>query len=315
MFAMDEYTNRIAFGKAVYRVMERDENVIAMAGDTGKSMGLGPAEKAFPNRALNVGIAEQNMINMAAGMASLGYQVFATSHAPFVTLRVMEQIRTFVCYPKLNVKIAGGIAGLSAGEEGATHQGFEDVGLMRILPNMTVVVPADSASTEVIVEEMAKHQGPAYIKLGKNVLPKVFDTNYQFVFGKANYLREGADVTIICNGIMVSRSLLAAEKLANEGIQARVLEMPCVKPFDIEAVVKSASDTGAIVSAEDHTVIGGLGSAVAEALSETLPTPVVRVGLRDVFTQSGAHDVLLDYYGMAVEDLVNAVQKAIKIKK
>jgi transketolase len=315
MFAMDEYTNRKAFGNAVYRIMKRDENVIAMAGDTGKSMGLGPAEQEFPTRALNVGIAEQNMINMAAGLASLGYLVFATSHTPFATLRVMEQIRTFVCYPKLNVKIAGGIGGLSAGEEGATHQGPEDVGLMRILPNMTVVVPADCASTEVITEEIAKHNGPAYIKLGKNAFPKIFNTNYQFKLGKANYLREGDDVTIICNGIMVSRTLLAAEKLANEGIKTRILEMPCIKPIDFEAIVKCASDTGAVVTAEDHTVIGGLGSAVAEVLSEMLPTPVIRVGLKDVFAQSGAHDVLLDHYGMAIEDLVNAAKKAIQMKK
>jgi transketolase len=315
MFEFDEYPNRIAFGKTVHRIMERDENIIAMAGDTGKSMGFGPAMEAFPKRALNVGIAEQNMVNMAAGMASLGYQVFITSHAPFATLRVMEQIRTFVCYPKLNVKIAGGIAGLSGGEEGATHQGIEDVGLMRLLPNMTVLIPADYCSTEVIMEQIAKHNGPAYIKLGKDKLPKVFDANYQFELGKAHYLREGADVTIICNGIMVSRTLLAAEKLANEGIQARILEMPCIKPLDVEAIVKCASDTGAIVTAEDHTIIGGLGSAVTEALSETLPTPVMRIGLRDVFAQSGPHDVLLDYYGMGVDDLVSAAKQAIQMKK
>jgi transketolase len=315
MFKLDEYPNRRAFGDAVYRLMKRDENVIAMAGDTGKSMGFTPAMQEFPKRALNVGIAEQNMVNMAAGMATLGYSVFVTSHAPFITLRVMEQIRTFVCYPNLNVKIAGGVGGLSGGEEGATHQGLEDIGLMRILPNMTVLVPADFCSTEVMVEEIAKHGGPAYIRLGRNPLPKLFDANYQFVIGKANFLREGADVTIICNGIMVSRTLLAAEKLANEGIQARVLEMPCVKPLDVEAVVKCASDTGAIVTAEDHMISGGLGSAVTETLSETLPTPVVRIGLKDVFSQSGAHDVLLDYYGMGIADLVKAVKKAIQMKK
>jgi transketolase len=315
MFTMDQYSNRVAFGNAVCRVMGRDENVVALAGDTGKSMGFGPAEKAYPRRALNVGIAEQNMINMAAGLASLGYLVFATSHAPFATMRVLEQIRTFLCYPKLNVKIAGGIGGLSAGEEGATHQGFEDAGLMRILPNMTVLVPADCASTEVITEELAKHNGPAYLKLGKNAFPKIFDADYQFELGKANYLREGADVTIICNGIMVHRTLMAAEQLANEGIQARILEMPCIKPLDVEAVVKCASDTGAIVTAEDHTIIGGLGSAVAETLSGTYPTPVVRVGLQDVFAQSGAYDVLLDHYGMAVADLVEAAKQAMRMKQ
>jgi transketolase len=315
MFELDKYPNREAFSRAMYRVMERNENVIAMAGDTSKSMGFDRAMRTFPKRVLNVGIAEQNMINMAVGMASIGYLVFATSHAPFATLRVMEQIRTFVCYPKFNVKIAGGIAGLSGSEEGVTHQGTEDVALMRILPNMTVVVPADSCSTEVIVEEIAKHDGPAYIRLGKNPLPKVFDANYQFVPGKANFLREGNDVTIICNGSMVSRTLLAAKKLANDGIQARVLEMPCVKPIDVEAIVKCASDTGAIVSAEEHTIIGGLGSAIAETLSEVFPTPLVRVGLKDVFAESGDQKILMDHYGMAVEDLISAAKKSIRMKK
>jgi transketolase len=314
MFKLDEYPNRIAFGKTLYRIMERDTNVVAMAGDTGKSMGFSPAMEAFPNRALNVGIAEQNMINMAAGMASLGYLVFTTSHAPFATLRVMEQIRTFVCYPNLNVKIVGGIAGLSGSEEGVTHQGIEDIALMRILPNMRVFVPADSSSTEVITEKIAKHNGPAYIRLGKNPLPKVFDANYQFVPGKANLLQEGDDVTIICNGSMVSRTLIAAKKLTNDGIQARVLEMPCVKPIDIEAIVKCASDTNAIVTAEEHTIIGGLGSAVTEVLSEILPTPVIRVGLKDAFAESGDQNILMDHYGMAIEDLINAAKKAVQMK-
>jgi transketolase len=314
MFQLDEYPNSKAFGRAIYRVMERNENVIAMAGDTGTRIGLGPAMQAFPNRVLNVGIAEQNMVNMAAGLASLGYLVFVTSHTPFVTLRVMDQIRSFVCYPNFNVKIAGGMAGLSAGMNGVTHQGIEDVTLMRVLPNMTVVVPADFCSTNVITEEIARHDGPAYIRVGGR-LPKVFDANYQFVIGKANFLREGTDLTFICNGAMVSRTLWAAEQLANEGIKARVLEMPCVKPIDVEAIVKCASDTRAIVTAEEHTIIGGLGGAVAEVLGEVFPTPLVRIGIKDVFTQSGKPDILRDHYGMAIMDLVSAAKKAIQMKE
>jgi transketolase len=316
MIKLDEYPNREAFGRALHRIMERNENVVAMAADTCKWMGLSLAMQAFPNRVLNVGIAEQNMINMAAGMALLGNLVFAGTYGPFVTLRVMEQIRTFICYPNLNVKIVGGLSGLSNGMEGVTHQGLEDVALMRILPNMTVIVPADSCSTEVITEEIAKHKGPTYIRWGHNsLLPKVFDTNYQFVLGKANFLREGTDLTIICNGTMVGRALLATDELSNEGISARVLEMPCVKPIDTEAIVKCASDTGAIVTAEEHTIIGGLGSAVAEVLCEVFPTPLVRVGINDVFTDSGEQNFLMDKFGMAIEDLINAAKTAIQMKK
>jgi transketolase len=313
MFELDDYPNSEAFGRTIYNLMSRDENVIAMAGDTDKTMRFGPAMQAFPNRALNVGIAEQNMVNMAVGMASLGYMVFVTSHTPFITLRVMDQIRSFVCYPNFNVKIAGGIAGLSAGMQGVTHQGLEDIALMRILPNMTVVVPADFCSTKVITEEIAKKYGPAYIKVGGQS-PKVFDTNYRFIIGKANFLREGTDLTFICNGVMVSRTLMAVQSLASEGIQARVLEMPCVKPIDTDAIIKCAIDTRAIVTAEEHTIIGGLGGAVAEVLSEKFPTPLVRVGIQDVFTQCGNPDALRDYYGMAIADLASAAHKAIQIK-
>jgi transketolase len=315
MYILDECQNQESFGRAVYQILERDENVIAMSGDTVNVIGLKMAMQTFPNRVFNVGIAEQNMINMAAGMASLGFMVFATSHAPFVTIRAIEQIRTFVCYPNFNVKIVGGMAGLSAGTDGVTHQGLEDVALMRTLPNMTVLVPADACSTKVITEEIAKHTGPAYIRVAKNFQPKIFDINYQFVFGKANFLREGNDMTIICNGAMVSRTLMAAEKLANEGINARILEMPCVKPIDVEAIVKCASDTGAIVTAEEHTIIGGLGGAVAEVLSETFPTPLVRVGRKDVFMETGEQDILMDHYGMAINDLIDAAKKAVQMKK
>jgi transketolase len=315
MFELDKHSIPEAFGKVLHRVMGRNENVIAMAADTGKVIGFIPAMQAFPNRALNVGISEQNMINMASGMATLGNLVFAATYGPFATLRVMEQIRNFICYPNLNVKIVGGLSGLSNEMEGVTHHGLEDIALMRILPNMTVLVPADSCSTEVITEEITKHHGPAYIRLGHKPLPKVFDNNYQFMIGKANFLREGTDVTIICNGAMVIRSLLAAEQLANEKVQARVLEMPCVKPIDIEAIMKCAGDTGAIVTAEEHTIIGGLGSAVAEVLSETLPTPLIRVGLKDIFTETGEHNIMMDHYGMAIADLVNEAKKAIQLKK
>jgi transketolase len=315
MYKLDECQNQEAFGRAVYQILERNENVIAMTGDTVSTTGFKMAMQTFPNRVFNVGIAEQNMINMAAGMASLGYLVFASSHAPFVSLRAIEQIRTFVCYPNFNVKIAGGMAGLSAGTDGVTHQGLEDVALMRTLPNMTVLVPADACSTKVIIEEIAKHSGPAYIRVAKNFQPKVFDVNYQFMLGKANFLREGNDMTIICNGAMVSRTLIAAEKLTNEGINVRVLEMPCVKPIDVEAIVKCASDTGAIVTAEEHTIIGGLGGAVAEVLSETFPTPLVRVGRKDVFLETGEQDILMDHFGMAIKDLIDAAKKVIQMKK
>ena len=315
MINMYKISTRDAFGNALLRIAEENENVIAIAADTGKSMGYSPMEKKFPERVINIGIAEQNMMTAAAGLASVGNLVFAASYAPFTCMRACESVRTFIAYPNLNVKIVGGLGGLSGNVEGVTHQGLEDIGIMRCIPNMTIVVPADAASTEVIVEEVARNYGPAYIRLGRGPVPKVFDENYKFQIGKANIVKEkGKDATIICNGVMVSRSIEAEKILSEKGYDVKLIEMPCVKPIDSESIINAAKETGAVITVEEHNIIGGLGSAVAEVLGENMPVLLKRVGIKDVFTESGPHDKLLDKYGLAIEDIVYAVEETIKSK-
>lgn len=314
MYKMDAITTREAFGNAMYRVAQKDEMVAAVSADTPKSLGFGKMMQAYPERAINCGIAEQNMMAMAAGMAAEGYLTFAASYGTFTCMRALEQFRTFVAYPNLNVKVAGGMAGLSGGVEGVTHQSIEDIGIMRSIPNCVVVVPADAAATEVVTEEIARHYGPAYIRLGRGKSATVFDENYHFEIGKANLLTEGTDVTIICCGSMVRRCIDARERLATEGIQARLLEMPCIKPIDKEAILQAARETGAIVTAEENTIVAGLGGAVAEVLSEEYPVLMKRIGVKDVFAESGELGDLLDAYGMSVEDVMQAARELVHRK-
>lgn len=314
MYKMDAVTTREAFGNAMYRVAEKNEMVAAISADTPKSLGFGKMMKKYPDRAINCGIAEQNMMAMAAGMAAEGYLTFAASYGTFTCMRALEQFRTFVAYPNLNVKVAGGMAGLSGGVEGVTHQSIEDIGIMRSIPNCVVAVPADAAATEVITEELARHYGPAYIRLGRGKSATVFDENYHFEIGRANLLAEGTDVTIICCGSMVRRCIDARERLEALGIQARLIEMPCIKPIDKEAILKAARETGAIVTAEENTIIAGLGGAVAEVLGEEYPVPMKRIGVKDVFAESGELSDLLDAYGMSVEDVVEAAQGLVQRK-
>ena len=316
MYEMDKITTRDAFGAAMFRVAQENERVVAISADTTKSLGFGAMMEAFPERAINCGIAEQNMMDMAAGIASEGYLTFAASYGTFTCMRALEQFRTFVAYPNLNVKVAGGMAGLSGGAEGVTHQSIEDLAIMRSIPNCTVVVPADAAATEVITEEVARHYGPAYIRLARVKSPKVFRyDSYHFEIGKANLMREGTDVTVICCGSMVRRCIDACERLEAEGIRVRLLEMPCIKPIDKEAILKAARETRAIVTAEEGSIIGGLGGAVAEILGEEYPTPMKRVGIHDVFGESGELEELMDAYGMSVEDVMEAVKELLEKKE
>lgn len=314
MLEIDQETTRAAFGKTVLMLARKNDKIFAISNDALPNMGLGPMLKEFPNRTLNLGIAEQNTMGVAAGLAATGMTVVVGEYAVFSTMRSVEQFRTFIAYPNLNVKVSGGMGGLSAAGEGVTHMGLEDVGIMRLFPNTIVTVPADAVSTRLITEAILKVYGPAYIRLGKGLYYKVFDESYRFVIGKANLLVEGYDATIITNGPMVYRSLEAYRKLKNEGIQVRVLEMPCVKPIDEEAILSAAQETGAIITAEDHTIIGGLGGAVAEILSEQCPTIMKRLGIRDVFPESGDHDDLMDKYGLAISDVVTAVKEVIAKK-
>jgi transketolase len=274
---------------------------------------MGPMAKEYPDRVFNVGIAEQNMMSIAAGMAATGMRVFAGSYAPFTCMRACEQVRTFIAYPNLNVTVVGGMGGLSGAVDGVTHQGLEDIGIIRTIPNMKILVPADAAAVAAITKAIVKEEGPAYLRLGKGPVRKVFDENYQFQMGKANALcDDGNDATVICNGVMVARVLEARQILMEKGYKLKVIEMPCVKPLDTEAVIQAAKATKVVITVEDHQIIGGLGSAVAETLSENCPVRLKRMGIADVFTESARHDQLLDKYGLAVEDIVKTVSSMVK---
>jgi transketolase len=313
MFTMDKISTRDAFGQTLLRIAAENPNVIAIGADTTKSMSMNIMEKEYPDRVFNIGIAEQNMMAAAAGMAATGMQVYAGSYAPFTCMRAVEQVRTFIAYPNLDVKVIGGMGGLSGGIDGTTHQGLEDIGIMRTIPNMKVLVPADAASTAVITAAMAKDYGPAYLRLGKGAVRKVFDKNYRFEMGKANVLHDdGNDAAVICNGVMVARVLEARQILMEKGYKLKVIEMPCVKPLDAETVTKAAQATGVVITVEDHQIIGGLGSAVAETLSEGCPVRLKRMGVADVFTESAPHDELLDKYGLAVADIVKTVEAIVR---
>jgi transketolase len=312
MFTMDKISTREAFGQVLLRISEENPNVVAVGADTTKSMCMGLMEEKYPGRVFNVGIAEQNMMAVAAGLAATGMRVFAGSYAPFTCMRACEQVRTFIAYPNLNVTIVGGMGGLSGATEGVTHQGLEDIGIMRTIPNMKILVPADAAATAAITAALAKEDGPVYLRLGKGPVPQVFNEDYQFQMGKANILSDdGADAAVICNGAAVARVLEARQILAEKGYKLKVIEIPCVKPLDHETVIGAAQATGVVITVEDHNIIGGLGSAVAETLSENYPVRLKRMGITDIFTESGPHDELLDKYGLSVANIVKTVETMV----
>jgi transketolase len=314
MFPMDKISTRAAFGQTLARIAAENPDVIAIGADTTKSLSMNFMEEKYPDRVFNIGIAEQNMMAVAAGMAATGMQVYAGSYAPFTCMRAVEQVRTFIAYTNLDVKVIGAMGGLSGAIDGTTHQGLEDIGIMRTIPNMKILVPADAASTAVITAALAKDYGPAYLRLGKgSPVCKVFNENYQFQMGKANVLYDdGNDAAVICNGVMVARVLEARQILMEKGYKVKVIEMPCVKPLDTETVIRAAQATGAVITVEDHNIIGGLGSAVAETLSENCPVKLKRMGIADVFTESGTHDELLDKYGLSVENIVKIVEAMVR---
>ncbi len=296
-----------------FELAQQDDTIIAISGDCIGNFGLLQMQEAMPKRVINTGIAEQNAMNVAAGYAATGFKPVICGFVPFMTLRAAEQLRTFICYPNLKVMVAGGMGGLSAATEGVTHMGLEDIGVLRTIPNMVIAVPADAASTRAITRSLMMDTDCAsYIRLNKLPVYGVFDENYKFEIGKANpMIDNGNDATIFVNGPLVYRAVLASEALRAEGIDIRVVEMPCVKPLDKEAVFKAAEETGAIVTVEDHQITGGLGSAVAEYLSEVKPTLVKRLGIPDVFPESGSHFDLLDKYGMSEADIISAVKEIV----
>ncbi|NLK43812.1 MAG: transketolase family protein [Tissierellia bacterium] len=302
---------RDAYGEALKELGERNENIVVLDADLSGSTKTSVFEKAFPNRFFNVGIAEQNLIGTAAGLAAAGKTPFASSFAMFATGRAFEIIRNSVCYPKLNVKIAATHAGLTVGEDGATHQALEDISIMRSLPNMVVLCPADAIETKQCIFKAAEHDGPVYIRLGRAKVPVIFDENYKFEIGKGVELKAGKDVTIVATGVMVDRALQAGEKLEEEGISARVINISTIKPIDKDIIIKAAKETRGIITVEEHSIIGGLGSAVAEVVGENHPARLIRIGTMDTFGESGDGFELLDKYGLNVDNIVNKAKSLL----
>lgn len=306
---------RDGYGNALVELGEKNDKVLVLDADLAAATKTGMFKKAFPDKFIDVGIAESNLMGVAAGLAASGHIVFASSFAMFAAGRAFEQVRNSIAYTNLNVKIGATHAGISVGEDGASHQCCEDIALMRSIPNMVILNPADDIEARLCVMAAAEHEGPVYMRFGRLAVPRVFDENYKFEIGKGNVLVEGNDVTIIATGLMVNEAMMAAEELKNDGISARVVNMATIKPIDRELVIESAKKTGAIVTAEEHSVIGGLGGAVCEVIAETVPVPVLRVGVEDVFGKSGPAVELLHIYNLDAKNIVEKAKKAISMKK
>ncbi len=305
---------REAYGETLKELGAKIPEIVVLDADLSASTKTAVFAKAFPDRFFDTGIAEGNMMSVAAGLAASGKIPFASTFAVFGAGRAYEQIRNSICYPNLNVKVAVTHAGLTVGEDGATHQMLEDIALMRALPNMTVVVPADAAETAQVIRWAASYQGPVYIRMGRAKVEDVISPDAEFVPGKSTTLADGSDVTIMACGIMTQQALQAAKMLAEEGISARVINMSSIKPIDEEAIVKAAKETGAIVTCEEHTVMGGLGSAVAEVVVRKCPVPMAMVGTEDVFGQSGKASEVLKVYGLTPEHIALEAKKLVEEK-
>lgn len=310
----EKIATRHAYGEALAEIGE-NPRIAALDADVSTcTMSCMFGEK-YPERFLNVGIAEANMVGIAAGMAASGYIPFVHTFAMFCAGRTFDQVRNSVAYPGLNVKLVGTHAGLTVGEDGATHQCLEDLALMRVIPGMTVICPADGNETRAAVRAIVQHQGPVYLRLGRLSVDTVTDTpDYTFEIGKAHMMRQGTEATVIAAGCMLQEALKAADMLEQEGIKVRVLDMHTIKPLDEEAVLAAAGETGVIVTAEEHNILGGLGGAVAEVVSSLCPVPVLRVGTRDTFGHSGNALELLKRYGLTAEAIAEQVKKGIELK-
>ncbi|MBR2893306.1 MAG: transketolase family protein [Clostridia bacterium] len=305
---------RDAYGAALKELGVRDD-ILVLDADLAKATKTITFKKEFPEKFIDCGIAESNMMGIAAGLATAGYTVFASSFAMFAAGRAFEQVRNSIAYPKLNVKIGATHAGISVGEDGASHQCCEDIALMRSIPGMVIINPADDVEAKAAVHAAAAHEGPVYMRFGRLAVPRVNSEDYKFELGKGVELKDGKDVTIVATGLMVSEALIAAETLKEEGIDARVINIHTIKPIDKDILVKAAKETGAIVTAEEHSIIGGLGSAVTEVLAEEYPVPVVRLGVNDTFGKSGPALVLLKIFGLDAANIVEKAKKAVSLKK
>jgi len=306
---------RAVYSATLMEMAEKDERIVAVQADLTGAHGMKAFAAKFPDRSFNVGVAEANMAGIAAGLAATGKIPFIHSFATFVTRRCFDQITISICYAGVkNVRIVGSDPGVSAELNGGTHMALEDVGIMRTLPGMTIFEPVDTVQLRAALPVLAYREGPVYIRLLRRKAAPVFPTDYQFKPDKADVLRDGGDVTIIATGVCVSEALAAAGRLDASGIQARVLNIHTVKPIDTEAIIQAATETGAIVTAENHNIIGGLGSAVAEVLAEERPTPLLRIGVRDRHGEVGKQDYLMRTFGITAADIENAVQGVIRRK-
>lgn len=311
----NKIATREAYGKALAKLGQENEKIVVFDADLSKSTKTADFKKVCPERFVNMGIAEANMMVVAAGMSTCDKIPFVSTFAMFAAGRGFEQIRNSICYPELNVKICATHAGITVGEDGASHQSIEDISLMRSIPNMTVISPSDAVETEAAIRAIAEYKGPCYVRLGRLGVPVINEgSDYKFEIGKGITLREGKEATIIATGIMVDTALEAYNTLSEEGIKVKIINIHTIKPIDKEIIINAARETGVIITAEEHNVIGGLGSAVCEVLSENLPTPVIRVGIKDTFGESGKPAELLKAYGLTADDVVKAVKKGLTLK-
>lgn len=310
----EKIATRDAYGKTLLELGRENDRIVVLDADLSGSTKTGLFAKEFPERFFNAGIAEANMVGMAAGLAAGGMIPFASTFAVFAAGRAFEQIRQSLAYPSMNVKVVATHGGITVGEDGGSHQSVEDLAIMRSLPNMTVLCPADGPETTAAIRAAAAFHGPIYVRLGRGKVPVVFKKDCTFEIGRGVTLRNGTDLTFITTGLMTAEALKAADILAEEKISARVIHIGTIKPLDIELVLKAARETGAVVTAEEHSVIGGLGGAVCETLAEGCPVPVERIGLRDQFGQSGTAEELLAHYGLTAAHLVEAGERVLKRK-
>ena len=306
---------RVAFGETVAELGESDPRIVVLDGDLGSSTRADIFEDAHPDRFFQMGIAEQNLLGAAAGMATVGFIPFVSTFACFAVARALDSIRVLIAQPKLNVKIVGGYSGLLAGMTGKTHLVFDDIAIMRAMPGMTVVVPADEVETRQAIRAITAYEGPVYLRLTRQASPLLFDDSYRFELGKATVVRPGSDVTVFGTGTQTVRAYQAAESLAAEGIDVHLVHVPTLKPLDEEAIVAAAQATGLVLTTEEHTVIGGLGGAVAEVLGERYPAPLRRHGLADIFGESGPDQALLEKYGLSVTKTAEAIRAFVHARR
>jgi transketolase len=309
-------STRDAYGQVLVEIGKEQKNIVVLNADLSQSTRTSLFAETFPERFFNAGIAEQNMMGVAAGLATTGFTPVVSTLAIFAAGRAYDQVRNTIVHSGLNVKIVATHSGITMGKDGSSHQSIEDIALMRVIPDMTVIVPADALETKKALPAAIEYKGPVYIRLGRPEIPVITDEKSPFVIGKADILRKGNDLSIIACGIMVFQALKAADALVSQGLKARVINMHTIKPLDLEILFNAAKETGAILTAEDHSIIGGLGSAVLEALACKEPRPpVYRIGIRDVFGESGEPDDLVKKYGLSWQDIVKAAKEVLSLKK